>query len=56
MDTTSKSRSIVEETQFTPFLKRLTIFCCGGPFLDGYILVIIGAALVQLTPQLHMNA
>ncbi len=56
METTPKSRSIVEETQFTPFLKRLTVFCCGGPFLDGYILVIIGAALVQLTPLLQMNA
>jgi len=56
METTTKSKSIVEETQFTPFLKRLTVFCCGGPFLDGYILVIIGAALVQLTPQLHLNA
>jgi putative MFS transporter len=56
METTSKSRSIVEETQFTPFLKRLTVFCCGGPFLDGYILVIIGAALVQLKPFLHMDA
>jgi len=56
METTNKSKSIVEETQFTPFLKRLTVFCCGGPFLDGFILVIIGAALVQLGPQLHMNS
>lgn len=56
METTTKSKSIVEETEFTPFLRRLTIFCSGGPFLDGYILVIIGAALVQLAPQLHMNA
>lgn len=56
METTNKTKSIVEETEFTPFLRRLTIFCSGGPFLDGYILVIIGAALVQLAPQLHMNA
>ena len=28
----------------------------GGPFLDGYVLVIIGVALEQLTPLLHLDA
>lgn len=28
----------------------------GGPFLDGYVLVIIGIALEQLTPVLHLNS
>ncbi|KAF1369230.1 putative MFS transporter [Yokenella regensburgei] len=28
----------------------------GGPFLDGYVLLIIGVALEQLTPLLHLDA
>jgi len=45
----------VEESPLTPFLKRLTLYSSGGPFLDGYILVIIGIALIQLGPQLRLN-
>ena len=48
--------SRLEDAPFTPFLKRLTAFCAGGPFLDGYIIVIIGVALTQLTPQLNLSA
>jgi putative MFS transporter len=48
--------SLVEESNFTPFLKRLTLYASGGPFLDGYILVIIGIALVQLDPQLKLGS
>ncbi|HWR44538.1 MFS transporter [Sporomusa sp.] len=52
----SKPKSVIEDCAFTPFLKKLTLYCSGGPFLDGYILVIIGAALVQLGPQLKLDA
>src|SRR5579863_9608822 len=48
-------KSIVEESPLTPFLKRLTLYSSGGPFLDGYILVIIGIALMQLGPQLKLD-
>ena len=48
-------RSLVEDSPLTPFLKRLTLYSSGGPFLDGYILVIIGIALVQLAPQLKLD-
>lgn len=48
-------RSIVEESPLTPFLKRLTVYSGGGPFLDGYILVIIGVALLQLDPELKLT-
>ena len=51
-----KTNSLVEESEFTPFMRKLTIFCGGGPFLDGYILVIISAALVQLEPDLGLSA
>lgn len=48
--------SLVESSDFTPFLKKMTIFASGGVFLDGYILVIIGIALVQLGPKLALDA
>jgi len=52
----AKSKSVIEESEYTPFLRKMTFFCAGGPFLDGYVLTIIGAALVQLTPALNLNA
>jgi putative MFS transporter len=48
--------SIVEDSPLTPFLKRLALYTSGGTFLDGYILVIIGIALMQLGPQLKLDA
>ena len=35
--------------------KKLTIYSSGGPFLDGYVLSIIGIALVQATPALSLS-
>ncbi|RYV51337.1 MFS transporter [Pengzhenrongella frigida] len=32
----------------TPFLKKVTLFSSGGPFLDGYVLAIIGVAIDQM--------
>jgi MFS transporter, putative metabolite transport protein len=46
----------LEEAPVTPFLRRLTVCCSGGPFLDGYILVIIGVALPQLVLYLKLDA
>ncbi len=46
----------VEDSPITPFLKKLTVYTSGGPFLDGYILTIIGMALLQLGPQLQLDA
>jgi Sugar (and other) transporter len=48
--------SAVEDSPLTPFLKRLTVYSSGGPFLDGYVLVIIGVALIQLEPHLALDA
>ncbi|NLH69640.1 MAG: sugar porter family MFS transporter [Brooklawnia sp.] len=39
----------------SPFLVRVTIFSSGGPFLEGYVLGIIGVALVVLTPTLDIG-
>lgn len=46
----------IEDHPYTPFLRKLTIYTSGGPFLDGYILVIIGVALIQLEPFLELDS
>ncbi|MFB9953985.1 MFS transporter [Cellulomonas denverensis] len=49
-------RVMLDDVPMTPFLKRVTAFSAGGPFLDGYVLSIIGVALIQLTPALDLDA
>jgi putative MFS transporter len=51
-----QSKKTLDDFEFTPFLKKMTLFASGGPFLDGYVLVIIGVALAQLGPQLNLDA
>jgi putative MFS transporter len=46
----------LDDFEYTPYLKKLTLFASGGPFLDGYVLVIIGVALSQLAPELNLTA
>lgn len=45
-----------DDIQFTSIHRRIMLWGSGGPFLDGYVLVIIGVALEQLTPLLHLDA
>lgn len=45
-----------EDIPFTSVHRRIMVWGSGGPFLDGYVLVIIGVALEQLTPVLHLDA
>jgi MFS transporter, putative metabolite transport protein len=49
------SQHVMDDAPLSPFHKRLALFASGGPFLDGYILSIIGVALVQITPQLGLS-
>lgn len=49
------SRLSVDSAPLNAFHLRLALVSAGGPFLDGYILAIIGIALVQIIPQWHMN-
>jgi MFS transporter, putative metabolite transport protein len=44
-----------DDAPLSRFHKRLAIFTAGGPFLDGYILSIIGVAMVQLAPEFDMS-
>ncbi len=45
-----------EDLALTPFVRKVTFFSSGGAFLDGYVLSIIGVALVQLTLVLNLDA
>ncbi|SDC60953.1 MFS transporter, putative metabolite transport protein [Sanguibacter gelidistatuariae] len=38
----------LDDVEMTPFLKKVTLFSAGGPFLDGYVLAIIGVAISQM--------
>jgi putative MFS transporter len=44
-----------DQEPLSPFHRRLAFYSSGGPFLDGYVLSIIGVALVQITPALHLT-
>lgn len=45
-----------EDIKFSSIHRRIMLWGSGGPFLDGYVLVIIGVALEQLTPALKLDA
>lgn len=45
----------LDDASLSPFHKRLAILSSGGPFLDGYILSIIGVAMIQITPELGLS-
>jgi putative MFS transporter len=46
---------VLDDAPLSGFHKRLALYSSGGPFLDGYVLSIIGVALVQITPQLGLS-
>src|SRR4051812_45493306 len=46
---------VLDDAPLSAFHKRLALFSLGGPFLDGYVLSIIGVALVQITPQFGLS-
>lgn len=45
----------VDEAPLNKFHRKLTWACAGGPFLDGYLLSIIGVALVGMSGELHLS-
>ncbi|GAF50033.1 MFS transporter [Rhodococcus wratislaviensis] len=46
----------VDDAPLLRFHKRLALHSAGGPFLDGYVLSIIGIAMVQITPQWGLHS
>lgn len=53
MDTTTPIK--LDDVGMTPFLKKVTLFSSGGPFLEGYVLGIIGVALLTIIPEMGIN-
>ncbi|GAA2203598.1 MFS transporter [Sinomonas flava] len=47
---------VVDDAPLSSFHKKLALYSSGGPFLDGYILSIIGVAMIQITPQFRLSA
>lgn len=45
-----------DDIRFSSIHRRIMLWGSGGPFLDGYVLVMIGVALEQLTPLLKLDA
>ncbi len=45
-----KSFDVMDEAPTSRFHRKLLIACCGGPFLDGFVLSIIGVALSASRP------
>jgi putative MFS transporter len=58
LDTSAAARHGVtlDSARLNGFHVRLALFSSGGPFLDGYILSIIGIAMVQIQPQWNLSA
>jgi MFS transporter, putative metabolite transport protein len=49
------STNVLDDAPLTAFHKKLALLASGGPFLDGYVLSVIGVALVQLTDQWRLT-
>lgn len=49
------TRRLIDDAGMNRFLKKIIFFSSGGSFLDGYVLSIIGVALVQLTTALGLS-
>ncbi|RNG18382.1 MFS transporter [Streptomyces botrytidirepellens] len=45
----------IDEAPLSGFHRKLTWACAGGPFLDGYLLSIIGVALVGMSNELQLT-
>ena len=43
---------VIDHARPSKFHRRLLIACCGGPFLDGYILSLVGVALVGFSAEI----
>ncbi|NQD54280.1 MFS transporter [Pseudomonas sp. CM25] len=52
----NKQKISLEDAPLNSFHKKLAIYSSGAPFLDGYILSIIGVVLVQLSHALQLSA
>lgn len=47
---------LIDDAPLTSFHKKLALYSSGGPFLDGFILSIIGVAMIQITTEFKLSA
>src|SRR5690606_41879563 len=45
----------LEDIPLNSFHKKLTFYSAGGPFLDGYVLSIIGVVMLQISDSLQLT-
>lgn len=45
----------LEDIPLNSFHKKLTFYSSGGPFLDGYVLSVIGVVMMQITTDLQLS-
>ncbi|WP_042422514.1 MFS transporter [Streptacidiphilus anmyonensis] len=45
----------IDNAPYTGFHRRLALACSGGPLLDGYILSVVGVALIGMKPELGLS-
>ncbi|MFZ0214875.1 MAG: MFS transporter [Candidatus Dormiibacterota bacterium] len=50
------ARMTIDDAPLNGFHLRVTAYTTGGEFCDGYILGVVGIALTQITPQMHLDA
>lgn len=46
---------LIDDAPVSKFHRKLLIACCGGPFLDGYILSLIGVALIGFADDIAVS-
>lgn len=51
----NSSQETTKKSKMTPFQRKILFFGSGGPAMDGYVIVIIGLALMQITPQWNLD-
>ncbi|GCE36659.1 Major facilitator superfamily (MFS_1) transporter [Rhodococcus wratislaviensis] len=47
---------LIDDSPLTRYHKKLIVACSGGPFLDGYLLSIVGVALAGASADLDLDA
>ncbi|MFZ6049742.1 MFS transporter [Pseudomonas sp. CR3202] len=50
------SKRSIEDVPLNAFHRKLTVYSSGGPFLDGYVLSIIGVVMMQISSALQLSA
>lgn len=54
--TTASTAHLIDDGPLTRYHRRLIAACSGGPFLDGYLLAIVGVALTGASAELGLGS